>query len=144
MNRACRLCLAGCALCVLGANWIATQASAAKPLRQDAAVKVEGFYCNIKALTPAERAQHAVLTGKLLAAKTQIVEMEKGYEFQFRGGKVTIADLAEWAMRESKCCPFFDFHIDLEEEGQLVCLRLTGREGIKQFIRAEFHLDDKG
>src|SRR5262244_1368984 len=69
MNRPCRLCLAGCALCVIGANWVAMQTSAAKPLRQDAPVKVEGYYCNIKALTPAERARHAVLTGKLLAAK---------------------------------------------------------------------------
>jgi hypothetical protein len=39
---------------------------------------------------------------------------------------------------ESKCCPFFDFHIDLEETGNLLCLRLTGEEGIKAFIRTEF------
>jgi len=122
---------------------MAMKTRAAESPRQDASVKVEGFHCNIKALTPAERARHAVVTAKLLAAKTEIIETERGYEFQFRGGKVTVADLAEWAMRESKCCPFFDFHIDLEEEGQLVCLRLTGREGIKQFIRAEFHLNDK-
>jgi len=43
-------------------------------------------------------------------------------------------------VNESKCCPFFDFHIDLENEGKLVCLRLTGEEGIKQFIRAEFNV----
>jgi hypothetical protein len=39
---------------------------------------------------------------------------------------------------EGKCCPFFDFHIDLEREGRLLCLRPTGKEGIKPFIRAEF------
>jgi hypothetical protein len=137
------MCFAGWALCAIGSNWLAMRTRAAEPGRQDAAIKVEGFHCNIKALTPTERAQHALLTAKLLAAKTETVETETGYEFQFRGGKVTVAELAEWAMRESKCCPFFDFHIDLEEEGQLVCLRLTGREGIKQFIRAEFHLSDK-
>jgi hypothetical protein len=27
-----------------------------------------------------------------------------------------------------------------EREGSLLCLRLTGEEGIKAFIRAEFHL----
>ena len=41
-------------------------------------------------------------------------------------------------MTESRCCPFFDFHIDLENQGKLICLRLTGEEGIKAFIRAEF------
>jgi hypothetical protein len=28
----------------------------------------------------------------------------------------------------------------VENEGKLLCLRLTGEEGIKQFIRAEFKL----
>jgi len=50
--------------------------------------------------------------------------------------------LAEWVAAESKCCPFFDFHIDLEREGKLVCLRLTGEEGIKAFIRAECKIEN--
>jgi len=53
---------------------------------------------------------------------------------------VTLAELAQWVVAESKCCPFFDFHIDLENGGKLVCLRLTGEEGIKAFIRAEFSI----
>jgi hypothetical protein len=98
------------------------------------------FYCNIKALTPEERAHHKQLTEKLMAARKEIVEMEKGYEFQFSPKDVTLAELADWVVNESKCCPFFDFHIDLENEGKLICLRLTGEEGIKPFIRAEFHV----
>jgi hypothetical protein len=38
---------------------------------------------------------------------------------------------------ESKCYPFFDFHIDVEREGKLLCLGLTGAEGIKAFIHGE-------
>ena len=98
------------------------------------------FYCNIKALTPEERAHHKQLGEKLMAARKETVEMGNGYEFQFSPKDVTLAELAEWVVNESKCCPFFDFHIDLENEGKLVCLRLTGEEGIKQFIRAEFHV----
>jgi hypothetical protein len=96
------------------------------------------FYCNSKALTPEERARHKQLSEKLMAAKKGIVETAKGYEFQFSPKSVSLAELAEWVSAESKCCPFFDFHIDLEEEGSLLCLRLTGEEGIKAFIRAEF------
>lgn len=101
------------------------------------------FYCNIKALTPEERAHHTQLTEKLLAARKEIVETAKGYEFQFSPKSVSLAELADWVSAENKCCPFFDFHIDLEGEGSLLCLRLTGEEGIKSFIRAEFHVPVK-
>jgi hypothetical protein len=97
-----------------------------------------GFYCNIKALSASERARHKELSEKLMASRTDTVEIEKGYEFQFSPAKVSVPEVAEWVVMESKCCPFFDFHIDLENEGQLVCLRLTGCEGIKAFIRLEF------
>jgi hypothetical protein len=98
------------------------------------------FYCNIKALTPAEREHHKQLTGKLMAARKEIVETTKGYEFQYSPADVALAELADWVGAESKCCPFFDFHIDVEREGKLLCLRLTGEEGIKAFIRAELQL----
>jgi hypothetical protein len=98
------------------------------------------FYCNIKALNAAERAHHTQLTEKLLAARKETVETAKGYEFQFSPADVSLADLSDWVIAESKCCPFFDFHIDLENDGKLVCLRLTGAEGVKTFIRAEFGL----
>jgi hypothetical protein len=97
------------------------------------------FYCNIRALTPDERARQK-LTEKLIAAHTAIVETDKGYEFQFTPASISLAELATWATAESKCCLFFDFHLDLEKEGTLLCLRLTGEQGIKQFIRAEFRV----
>src|SRR5712692_124569 len=99
------------------------------------------FYCNIKALNPEERAHHKQLSEKLMAARKKIVETDKGYEFQYSSADVSLAELAEWVGAESKCCPFFDFHIDVEREGKLLCLRLTGEEGIKAFIRAEFKLE---
>ncbi len=101
------------------------------------------FYCNIKALNPAERERHKQLTDKLIAARRKIVETEKGYEFQYSPSNVSIGELADWVAGEGKCCPFFDFHIDLEREGNLLCLRLTGEEGIKPFIRSEFQIPTK-
>ena len=98
------------------------------------------FYCNSKALTAEERAHHKRLGDKLIRARKALVETEKGYEFQFSPSDVTLAELADWVTAESKCCPFFDFHIDLENQRKLICLRLTGEQGIKQFIREEFML----
>ncbi|HET9802704.1 MAG TPA: hypothetical protein VFP96_05670 [Candidatus Acidoferrum sp.] len=99
-----------------------------------------GFYCNTKALTATERARHEALTKKLLAKRRETIETEKGYEFQYEPEDLSVAEVAEWVVAEGKCCPFFDFHIDLEKQGRLVCLRLTGGEGIKGFIRSEFGL----
>ena len=96
------------------------------------------FYCNTKALQPGERARHKQLTDKLTSIRKEVVETEKGYEFQYSPSDVSLLELADWVVAEGKCCPFFDFHIDLEQEGTLLCLRLTGAEGIKAFIRTEF------
>jgi hypothetical protein len=101
------------------------------------------FFCNIKALTPEERARHKQLSEKLTASRKEIVETAKGYEFQFSPESVSLGELADWVYAESKCCPFFDFHIDLEGEGSLLCLRLTGEEGIKAFLRTEFQVPAK-
>jgi hypothetical protein len=117
------------------------QAAAAKTSKEGATVTTQNkFYCNIKALTPTEKARHKELSDKLLAARNETIETPNGYEFQYSPKDVSLAELAEWAVAESKCCPFFDFHIDLEREGTLVCLRLTGSEGVKAFLRAEFGL----
>ena len=101
------------------------------------------FYCNAKALNPAERAHQKQLTDKLIAERKEIVESEYGYEFQFDPRAISIGELADWVVTESKCCPFFDFHIDLERQGNLLCLRLTGADGVKAFIRSEFQAADK-
>src|SRR6266446_1404038 len=138
--------MAGAALALLIAGGEAAGLAA-----QGSAIVVEGkrqvaktqskFYCNIKALTPEERARHKQLSEKLNAQRKEIVETEKGYEFQYSPADISLAELAEWMGAESKCCPFFDFHLDLEHEGKLLCLRLEGEEGIKAFIRAEFGVE---
>jgi hypothetical protein len=129
-------------LAATGAGRAAANASAAT----GAAPQSSGdskFYCNMKALNQTERAQHLQLTEKLIAARKEIVEMPRGYEFQFHPSEVSVVELAGWVTTEAKCCPFFNFHIDLEREGNLVCLGLTGEDGIKAFIRIEFQVPAK-
>ena len=139
---------AGMALAALlvpgGASPTQTQApSAGANTERHSMANESKFTCNVNALNPAERAPHKQLTRKLIAARNEVVETAKGSEFQFSSSRVSVAELAGWVEAEAKCCPFFDFHIDLEREGGLVCLRLTGEEGIKPFIRAEFQVPAK-
>lgn len=110
--------------------------------RNGVVVVEERYFCNVKALNADERKRHEELTRKLLAKHREVVETEKGYEFQYAPEDVSVAEAAEWVEAESKCCPFFDFHIDLEKGGRLVCLRLTGGTNIKTFIRSEFGLKE--
>ncbi len=138
---------AGVALTVLlmtsGAGRAAAQAAIASSGASEQDAGESKFYCNIKALSPAERAHHKEVTEKLIKVRTEIVETPKGYEFQYSPSSVSIVELAEWATVEAKCCPFFNFHLDLEKEGNLVCLGLAGAEGIKAFIRTEFQVPGK-
>jgi hypothetical protein len=126
-----------------GAGPALMQASDAKTVAARQTSNHSKFYCNAKALNPAERAQHQQLTEKLIAARKEIVAMPRGYEFQFSPSDVSVAEVSGWVITEAKCCPFFDFHIDLEREGHLVCLGLSGEEGIKAFIRTEFQVPAK-
>jgi hypothetical protein len=125
-----------------GGGWATANASAATAAARQASSDSK-FYCNMKALNPAERAQHQQLTEKLIAARKEIVEMPRGYEFQYSPSEVSVAELAGWVTTEARCCPFFNFHIDLEREGKLVCMGLTGEDGIKAFIRIEFQVPAK-
>jgi hypothetical protein len=115
------------------------QSDSTTPTEQTAA---PGFFCNATALSPEERAFHKHLTEKLFAFHHELVELPKGYEFQFRPEDVSLADLAQWVVAEEKCCPFFNFHIDLENRGTRVCLGLTGAEGVKTFILSEFNVPE--
>lgn len=99
---------------------------------------MDHFYCNHNALTPAERAHHKKLTDTLMAKSRKIVETQKGYEFHYRHPDVSVSRLSEWISAESECCPFFDFQIDFQKQAQVLILRLSGAQGIKPFIRAEF------
>ena len=44
---------------------------------------------------------------------------------------------AEFIALERLCCPFLNFGLEIKAEGGPVWLRLSGREGVKAFIREE-------
>ncbi len=76
-----------------GATGLSAQSSAilVRPERQATTMQSK-FYCNTKALNPTERARHKQLTEKLAAERKEIVETEKGYEFQFSPSDISLAE----------------------------------------------------
>ncbi|SRR6266436_6892273 len=97
-----------------------------------------GFYCNVKALTKAERERYNQLTGKLVQARTEIKELADGYAFRLKSEEVSLLDLGEWISAERKCCPFFSFEIEVQRDSGPLWLKLRGADGIKPFIQVEF------
>ncbi|SRR6266446_7759795 len=94
--------------------------------------------CNLSALTAEERTRHFDELGPLLRSlKKDVRELVDGYEFEFPSNPTTYRLLMEWAAGERLCCPFFDVDVRSTREGGPLLLRLTGREGVKQFIEAE-------
>lgn len=93
------------------------------------------FACNALAFTEQERDRHFnVLDPALRSLKKSVRELDDGYEFEFPGDRTTIQMLAEWAMQERQCCPFFEINLRLEPERGSAWLRLSGRKGTKAFI----------
>lgn len=99
-----------------------------------------GLYCNVKALTPMEWVHHIQASKRLAGARLKTVELADGYAFQLQSESVPLADVADWVVNERKCCPFFDFEIELEGDGGPLWLKLRGKDGVKQFIRMEFKI----
>ena len=126
--------------CFAGVYALARSSHQPTKLENSATSKPGQYYCNMKALSTGERYHHQWLTLKLMMAKRDVKEQADGYEFQFNSTAVSVGELADWVAKESKCCPFFDFHIGVEHDASLLTLRLSGGEDIKPFIRAEFHL----
>jgi hypothetical protein len=103
-----------------------------------AELKRSPFACNRLALAPEQRRRHFDELGpKLRSLKKSVRELPNGYEFEFVSDSSTVQLVAEWAMGERACCPFFDINMRLEREGGSLWLGLTGREGVKQFIAAD-------
>ena len=103
-----------------------------------AAAKESPFVCDRLALTPELRKRHFEELGPALRAlKLAVRELPDGYEFKFPSDVKTVAMLEEWIAQERLCCPFFDIDLRFEREGGPAWMRLTGRPGTKDFIRAD-------
>ena len=95
------------------------------------------FVCDMLALTPEQRPQHLATAKALFQTLKQVQELPDGYAFELGSDTETLVRAAEFVALERRCCPFFGFTLKVEPEGGALWLQLTGRAGVKPFIRAE-------
>ena len=96
------------------------------------------FACDRSALTPEARKHHF---DELMPAMRKLVksvkELPDGYAFELPADNAAIQLAAEFSSNERLCCPFFEFDLHVGDNSAPMVLRITGPEGVKQFIKAE-------
>ena len=99
--------------------------------------------CNLAALSKAERARDAQLVLLLGDALYERNELPDGYAYRF--APAVLKDLGEWLQIVAKCCQPLTYSVALAPQpGGALWVRITGKEGAKEFIDLEFaHLSEK-
>src|SRR5260370_34713381 len=94
------------------------------------------LFCNLNALTAAERTRHQELTRRLFDAVGEHRRLADGFTFRVDGQRFPIVDLAEWIVLERRCCPFFRFQFDLQPGKDSLWISLRGPKGAREIIEA--------
>ena len=96
--------------------------------------------CDLTAMDAEQRARHRVVAQHLHGAVQEVRELSDGYALRFSVAPSTVLLAAEFITLERLCCPFLALALEVECERGPLWLKLTGREGVKPFLRAELGL----
>jgi hypothetical protein len=97
------------------------------------------FFCDLAALSAIEQQRRRELAESVVRAAKGRSELSNGYAITLDARKITVAALSEWVALESRCCPFLSFEVRTDSlSEQAMMLELTGADGVKEFLRAEF------
>ncbi|HEX8286973.1 MAG TPA: hypothetical protein VF556_03200 [Pyrinomonadaceae bacterium] len=100
------------------------------------------YICNLNALNESQKDRYKELTGILYESRQAVKELNDGYAFRFKAESQLILDMAEFIVYERLCCPLFIFELIVESDTNRMWLSLRGQNGIKEFIRSEFRLEN--
>ena len=93
--------------------------------------------CNMKALTSGQRKQLSLVGAHVISAITSSRELTDGYAFRIDPAKASLMDVAQWLDLWRRCCPFYEFQIDLHAAEVSLWLSVKGRPGVKEYIRVD-------
>jgi hypothetical protein len=63
-------------------------------------------------------------------------ELADGYALRLPAENGMILSVAEFITLERMCCPFFSFELEVGRDEGALWLKLTGREGVKEFLKS--------
>ena len=105
-------------------------------------VKTESpLVCDLTGLTAEQRERRGTLAKDHLAlAREELRELPDGYAFRFPAELELSLKLTEFITLERRCCPFLTLVLEFEREDGPLWLKVTGGEGVKEFLQAELRL----
>src|SRR5262245_31738321 len=91
--------------------------------------------CDLNVFQPGQREEHESTVQQIFAAVTEVRQLPNGYAFRLPPESAMLRNLADFIANERLCCPFFGFGVELEPQSASLWLRLTGGEGVKEFLQ---------
>lgn len=79
----------------------------------------------------------------LAVLKTQVrerQEVQDGVVYTFDSSDELLDQLIAFIKAERSCCPFFKFELTIRDVKNPMMLRITGPDGVKEFIRDELDM----
>jgi len=95
------------------------------------------FACDLTVLSEEEREQFVSVTDALIAAVQETRELENGFALRFLNRPGQLVQIAQFIERESQCCPFLKFNLEVGPSSGPIWLRIDGEPGTKEFLQAE-------
>jgi hypothetical protein len=96
--------------------------------------------CNLNAIPAATREQWAETGKQVYAAVQEVQGLPDGYGFRLPPDSAMLLKIAEYIANERLCCAFIHFTIEIEPNGGPFWLRLTGGEGVKEYMGSVFEM----
>lgn len=95
--------------------------------------------CDVRGLDAEQRIRQREVSTMLRSLSEEVRELPEGYALRVSASASNISTVAEFITLERVCCPFLDFTMEVEREGGPLWLRLSGREGVKEFLETLFN-----
>ena len=100
-------------------------------------MKDQPIACNLFGLTAAERQRQQELRNQIFSGTPTVRELKDGYAVGVPSTKENILAVAEFISLERVCCSFFHFDLEVGQSDQPLWLRITGGNGVKEFLKTE-------
>jgi hypothetical protein len=98
--------------------------------------------CNLNAIPAAVREQWVETGKQVYAAVQEVQDLPDGYGFRLPPDSAILLKVAEYIANERLCCAFIHFTVEIESNGGPFWLRLTGGEGVKEYMGSVFEMHE--
>ena len=127
------------AVCLLSLQPISAQEKQRKSTEKKS-MNDQPIACNLLGLNKAQLKRQHELHQQLFSHKLEIRELSDGYAIGLPSTTENIMSVAEFISLERICCSFFRFELEAGKLEDPLWFRITGGEGVKEFLKSQFDL----